>query len=107
MHIGFILTKTPAEEGFRAFLGFASVYVGKEDISIYLLGNGVFCARKGHSNQGKIENLIEKARIYANSDDLMARGISEDKLIEGITSISGYDGLVVDIMENFDQILSF
>lgn len=107
MHIGFILTKTPAEEGFNTFLEFVSLYLGKERISIYLLGNGVFCARKGHSKQDEIENLIGCAKIYANSSDLMARGISEENLIEGIKSISGYDGLVVDIMENFDQVLSF
>ena len=107
MHIGFILTKTPAEEGFNTFLEFALLYWGKEEISIYLLGNGVFCARKGHSKQDKIEKLIEGAKIYANASDLMARGISEENLIAGIKTISGYDGLVVNIMEKFDQILSF
>ncbi|MBI5679328.1 MAG: DsrE family protein [Methanobacterium sp.] len=107
MHIGLILTKTPAEEGFKTFLEFANIYHGKEEISIYFIGNGVFSARKGHSNQGEIEKLIENTQIYANSGDLKARGIEKDDLIGGIMLLEGYDDLVINIMEKFDQILSF
>lgn len=107
MHIGFILTKTPAEEGFRTFLEFALTYLGREEISIYLLGNGVFCARKGHLNEEKIKKILEKSKIYANSDDLKARGIKKEDIIDEIVPIYNYDVLVVDVMEKFDQILSF
>lgn len=107
MHIGFILTKTPAEESFKSFLKFVNLYQGKEEVSIYLVGNGVFCARKWHLNQDKIVKLAEGSKIYAYSDDLMARGISRGDLIEGITIFDSYDDLVVAMMENFDQVLSF
>jgi len=107
MHIGLILTKTPAEEGFQTFIQFANLYQGKDEVTIYMIGNGVFCARKGHMNEDKILNLLENSLIYANSNDLNARGIKEDDLIDGIKIIQGYDGLVVEIMEEFDQILSF
>lgn len=107
MHVGLILTKTPAEEGFKTFLEFANIYHGREKASIYFIGNGVFSARKGHLNQGEIEKLTENTQIYANSEDLKARGIEEDDLIDGIMLIEGYDDLVVNIMEEFDQILSF
>lgn len=107
MHIGIILTKTPAEEGFQTFIQFANLYQGKDEVTIYMIGNGVFCARKGHLNEDIILNLLENSLIYANSNDLNARGIKKDDLIDGIKIIPGYDGLVVDIMEEFDQILSF
>lgn len=107
MHIGLILTKTPAEEGFQTFIQFANLYQGKDKVTIYMIGNGVFCARKGHLNEDKILNLLENSLIYANLNDLNARGIKEDDLMDGIKIIQGYDGLVVDIMEKFDQILSF
>lgn len=107
MHIGFILTKTPAEESFKSFLKFVNLYQGKEEVSIYLLGNGVFCARKGHSNQDEIEKLTKNSKVYAYLDDLMARGIDENNLMDGITVFDSYDNLVIAIMENFDQVLSF
>jgi sulfur relay protein TusB/DsrH len=81
--------------------------VGKDELSIYLVGNGVFSARKGHLKENEIKKLMETSSIYAYSDDLKARGIAEDDLIEGIELFDSYDNLVVDIMENKDQVLSF
>ncbi len=107
MQIGIILTKTPAEVGFGTFLRFTSIYLGKEDLSIYLIGNGVFNARKGHLKENQIKKIIKNSNIYAYLDDLKARGIAEDSLIEGINIFESYDELVVDIMENKDQVLSF
>lgn len=107
MQIGIILTKTPAEQGFNTFLKFAWAYAGKEDLSIYFVGNGVFSARKGHLKEEEIRKLLKNSSIYAYSDDLKARGITEGDLIEGIELFDSYDDLVVDIMENKDQVLSF
>jgi tRNA 2-thiouridine synthesizing protein B len=107
MQIGIILTKTPAEVGFNTFLKFASLYAGKEELSIYFIGNGVFSARKGHLKEDEIKKLLENSSIYAYLDDLKARGIGEEDLIDGIKIFESYDDLVVDIMENEDQILSF
>lgn len=106
MQIGIILTKTPAEQGFSTFLKFASVY-RKDELSIYFIGNGVFSARKGHLKENEIKELLTNSSIYAYSDDLNARGITEKDLIEGIRIFESYDDLVTDIMENKDQILSF
>lgn len=107
MQIGIILTKTPAEQGFSTFLKFAGAYASKEDISIYFVGNGVFSARNGHLKESEIKKLLKNSSIYAYSDDLKARGITEEDLIEGIELFDSYDKLVVDIMENKDQVLSF
>lgn len=107
MQIGIILTKTPSEIGFSTFLKFASLYRDKEELSIYFIGNGVFSARKGHLKENEIRKLLENSSIYAYLDDLKARGITEEDLIEGIKIFESYDDLVVDIMENKDQVLSF
>lgn len=107
MHIGFILTKTPAEEGFQTFLKFLNIYLGKEDLSIYLTGNGVYCAIEGHNESLKIHRILRKTKIYAYADDLDARGIKKKQLIPGIEIFENYETLVVAIMEEMDQILSF
>lgn len=107
MHIRFILTKTPSEQGFSTFLKFTDLYQDKNQLSVYLVGNGVYCARKDHMAVDKIKNLLNNSKIYANSDDLKARGIAIEHLINGVIPFSHYDQVVIDIMENFDQILSF
>lgn len=106
MHIGFILTKTPSEQGFNAFLKFIDIYQSNQ-ITIYLVGNGVYCARKNNTASERIKELLNDALIYVNSDDLKARGIKTEQLMEGVLKVNNYDKIVIDIMETFDQILSF
>ena len=106
MHIGFILTKTPSEEGFNTFIKLLSVYLGKEDISVYLIGNGVYTARDGSFKAPDILEILKKARVYASHDDLNARGIKDEQLIRGIKIFKSYDALVLDMMEKMDQIIS-
>ncbi|AXV37629.1 MAG: sulfurtransferase complex subunit TusB [Methanobacteriaceae archaeon] len=107
MRIGFILTKTPSEEGFCTFIKFIKVYIDKEDINVYLLTNGVYCAKRKHLHSDLIQKLLKNCRIFAYLPDLTARGISENQLINGIQVIDSYDEIIVDIMEEMDQILSF
>lgn len=107
MHIGFILTKSPSEMSFSSFIKFAELYQDNDQISIYLVGNSVYCARKGNIAFDKIKKLLNNSKIYANSDDLKARGILTEHLINGVIPFSHYDQVVIDIMENFDQTLSF
>jgi tRNA 2-thiouridine synthesizing protein B len=107
MRIGFIVTKTPAEDGFNTFLQFLNIYLGKEDVYIYLVGDGVYCARKGHQKSSKIREIIERGHLHALSEDLQARGISPERTFPGTKIIPGYRELVLDIMEEMDQILTF
>ena len=107
MRIGFILTKTPSEESFCTFMKFIGVYIGKEDINVYLLANGVYCAKKRHMHSDLIWKLLKNCDIFAFLPDLKARGISENQLIEKIQLIENYDTIIVDMMENMDQIISF
>jgi tRNA 2-thiouridine synthesizing protein B len=111
MHVGFILTKTPAEEGFNTFVKFLNVYIRNNDVSIYLLGNGVYCFREGYSKSEMLMDTLMASnnsfKIYACLDDLNARGITVKNLIKDVETIKTYDEMVVDMMENVDQILSF
>lgn len=106
MHIGFILTKSPSEQGFKTFIDFSQVYVNNDQISIYLVGNGVYCARESYSNPD-IEVLFKKTKVHVSSDDLKARGIETELIKDGLVLFSNYDDLVRDIMENFNQVVSF
>ena len=111
MHVGFILTKTPAEEGFNTFLKFLKIYLGNNEVSIFLLGNGVYCFRKGYSKSEMVMNMLKDSnksfKIYACLDDLKARGIPVNSLIGDVETFITYDEMVVDMMENINQILSF
>jgi len=107
MRIGFIVTKTPAENGFNTFAQFLDLYIGKEDVNVYLIGDGVYCARKGHQKSGKIHSIIENGQLYALLEDLEARGISPEQTFPGTGIMSSYRELVVAIMEEMDQILTF
>ncbi len=111
MHIGFILTKTPSEEGFNTFIKFLKIYIETDDISIFLLGNGVYSFMSNHSKSHTLLSIINDSnriiKVYACLDDLKARGISQDKMAKFVDSFVSYDEIVIDIMENLDQVLSF
>lgn len=111
MNLGFILTKTPAEEGYNTFIKFLKLYSQTDDIIIYLIGNGVYNFRKGHYPSNAVMNLIENSKksmkIYSCLDDLKARGISVETLLKGVMAFETYDSMVVDIMENMDQVYTF
>lgn len=107
MRVGYIVTKTPAENGFNTFMQFLKVYMKKEEVYVYLIGDGVYCARKGHQQSVKIQKIIENGRLYALSEDLEARGISPGQTFPGTEIIPGYPELVVAIMEDMDQVLTF
>lgn len=106
MHIGFILTKSPSEQGFKTFLDFSKLYINNDQISIYLVGNGVYCTRKDYFNPD-LEKLFESSTVYVCEKDLKARGLQEEKIKEEIIVFSEYDNMIIDVMENFNQLVSF
>lgn len=107
MHIGFIITKTPQEEGFSSFIKLLTLYGDDNEIHIYLVGNGVYCATHGHIHSDLIQKLTQKNQVRAFEDDILARGLQDKHLISEISTFNDYGELVTDIMENMDQILSF
>lgn len=106
MHIGFILTKSSSEQGFKTFIDFSLLYVDNDNVSIYLVGNGVYCARKSYSNLD-LEVIFENSKVYVYVNDLIARGIGTEQIKDGITAFSQYDDVIIDVMENFNQVVSF
>jgi tRNA 2-thiouridine synthesizing protein B len=105
MQIGFILTKSPSEQGFQTFMDFAQLHVSNDNISLYLVGNGVYSATKNYQNPD-LEGIFKNSKVYVYGNDLKARGI-EGQIKDGINVFEQYDHLVRDVMENFDQVISF
>lgn len=106
MHIGFILTKSPSEQGFETFIDYSKLYINNDQISIYLVGNGVYCARKSYINPD-LEVLFESSKVYVSSNDLKARGIGEEPVKKSLIMFSQYDNMILDVMENLNQVVTF
>jgi len=109
MRLGFLLTKTPSEEGYNTFIKFIETYKA-HDLTIYLLGNGVYNFRKNYEPSEHLVELLKNSsslKIYSCEDDLEARGIAKETLFDGVIIFKTYDTLVVDMMEHQDQIFSF
>jgi tRNA 2-thiouridine synthesizing protein B len=50
---------------------------------------------------------FKNSRVHVYGNDLNARGIQDGQIKDGLTVFEHYDNLVMDIMENFDQVVSF
>jgi tRNA 2-thiouridine synthesizing protein B len=107
MIIGFIVTKTPQEEGFNNFIKLLKLYMDHDSIHVYLIGNGVYGATSGHVHSDLIHYIGEKYEINVSKNDLNARGIKKNDLILGIKIFDGYGNVVGDLMEKIDHVISF
>jgi len=65
----------------------------KAGSDILLIEDGVYAAVAGSAIEGKVKDALGKYSVFALGPDLSARGISNDKLIDGI-KVVGYDGFV-------------
>jgi tRNA 2-thiouridine synthesizing protein B len=73
----------------------------KNDDALLLIEDGVYGAIKA----GKAASLIEGRTVSVLGPDLAARGISEDKLLDGVTVID-YAGFVDLVVAN-DKVQSW
>jgi len=66
--------------------------------SVLLIEDGVYGAMKGTVKSAAIESVKGDISFYVLGPDLKARGIGEDKLIEGfkVVDYSGFVSLTVD-----------
>ena len=66
--------------------------------SVLLFEDGVYGAMKGTAKSADVESAKGDISFYVLGPDLKARGISEDKLIDGIKVVdySGFVSLTVD-----------
>lgn len=111
MVIGFILTKTPAEEGYNTFIRFLDLFIESDNIIIYLLGNGVYNFRKMHLPSEELMKRLNgskrESKIFACLDDMKARGINEEMLLGDVVTFESYNELILNLMEKMDQVFTF
>jgi tRNA 2-thiouridine synthesizing protein B len=73
-----------------------------EGAAILLIEDGVYGAVKGAASEGKVTSAMGDKKVYALGPDLKARGLSEDRVIDGI-EIVDYAGFV-DLVEANDKV---
>jgi len=93
MSILHLVNKSPYE---RNSLTTAVGYVSQGD-TLLLIEDGVYAAVKG----GKAAALLAGKKVSVLGPDLAARGISQEKLIDGVTVVD-YAGFV-DLVESTDK----
>ena len=76
--------------------------LAKAGSSILLLEDGVYAAMKGTVAEGKVREAPAKHKVYALAPDLKARGMGEDRVIDGIALVD-YAGFV-DLVEASDKV---
>jgi sulfur relay protein TusB/DsrH len=81
------------------------------DVSIYLIGDGVLCAKKnqvGHVG-ANIKNALENdVKVFASSQDLLARGLSELQVEQGVSVVGDIESIFVDdVMEHAARVISW
>ena len=65
--------------------------------AVLLIEDGVYGAIKNTSKSGLVSEALGKVEVFVLGPDLNARGIAQDKLIDGIKVVD-YDGFV-DLVE--------
>ncbi len=79
--------------------------LAKPGSDILLIEDGVYSAIKGSSVEPKLREATKEHTVYALGPDLKARGIEENRLIDGI-KVVGYDGFV-DLAADNDRVQSW
>ena len=74
----------------------------KAGSSILLIEDGVYAAMKGAAAEGKLASAMADKKVYALGSDLKARGVTEDRVIDGV-EIVDYAGFV-DLVEANEKV---
>lgn len=64
-----------------------------DDAAVMLFENGVYAALSGTSAEAQVTKALSTLKIYVLGPDLRARGLTEERLIPGI-SVVDYAGFV-------------
>lgn len=108
-----LITKPPhSDEGAERMCGVSKLATQKEkEVSIYLMGDGVLCAKRNQS--GYVGTSIGDAlrhgvEVYASKKDLYARGLSKERVEDKVTIVEDIEGhFLDDIMERSDKVISW
>ena len=77
----------------------------KDGSTILLFEDGIYAAMQGTKVTNKVKDAVAGKKVCVLGPDLKARGMSADRLIEGI-EVVGYDGFV-DLVEASDKVQSW
>lgn len=110
--IGFVLTKAPIESSLTyRFLSLAQNAIDKDKtIGLFLISDGVWLAKKNQNN--KPHELLNKllkngAEVTVSKDHLMAAGIEDSDLINGVNvTEQPYADLVDHVMEKWNKVIT-
>lgn len=90
-----------ADVDYGAAAGFAA---HGDDVTVYLVQNGVMPTRSGSSSAEAIRELSGSATVLADDFSLRERGITDDELVDGV-GVSNMDALVDLIAEEGRKVL--
>ncbi len=76
--------------------------LAKEGSAVLLIEDGIFAALKGAAKESQMKEASQKMKLYVLGPDLKARGMNEDRVIEGI-EIVDYPGFV-DLAASYDKV---
>lgn len=90
-----IVNKSPFERNTLA----SCVRLAKKGSSVLLIEDGIYGAIKNTAQSDMVSGAMGDVQFHVLGEDLKARGISEDKLIEGIKVVD-YAGFVSLVSEH-------
>ena len=111
MRLTLILTKPPSFSSIlNTCMKLALLAVSNNhEIGVYLIGDGVFCAKVGQmtaENLGKL--VLYGGNVFVCKEDLEARGLVKNDLIPGAEILSNiFECLVDDVMEKSQRVICF
>jgi tRNA 2-thiouridine synthesizing protein B len=76
--------------------------MSKAGSSVLLIEDGVYGATKGTAAEAMVKDAMADKKFYALRSDLKARGIAEDRVIDGVEMVD-YAGFV-DLVEATDKV---
>ncbi|MBS7643801.1 DsrE family protein [Candidatus Bathyarchaeota archaeon] len=110
MRLTLILTKPPSSSILNTCMKLALLAMSNNhEIGLYLIGDGVFCAKAGQIMAEDLGRLIlHGGEVFVCKEDLEARGLVKNDLIKGATILSDiFECLVDDVMEKSQRVICF
>lgn len=77
----------------------------KAGSSVLFIEDGVYAAMDNSSFADKVKAVMGDCKVYVLGPDFRARGVSEDKLIDGVTVVD-YSGFV-DLVTEHENVQSW
>lgn len=76
--------------------------LAKSGSAVLLIEDGIYAALKGAAKESQIKEAAQKLKLYVLGPDLKARGMAEDRVIEGVEVVD-YAGFV-DLAVEHDKV---